>query len=194
MTAEDIMDEPIQPFDAFFEGVQPGGLRTGFDIKLLICWLLNTIGQPLEKEAIGQIVTAQKIANYYETMDAVGDLIKNGNIICNTENGHEMLSITENGKMAIMLTQSDLPRTVKEKAAAEALRIITMQRNERENKVDIKTLGNGFEVTFTLESAGSTLIKVTLFAPDSQTASKLKENFLEDPVRLYSQVLSSLMA
>ena len=39
-------------FDAFTGGVEPGGLRSQSDIRLLICYMLASVQEPLSKEDI----------------------------------------------------------------------------------------------------------------------------------------------
>ena len=49
--------EPV--FDAFAEGVAPGGLRSKTDIKLLILYLLEQQEQPVPVRIISDVITHQ---------------------------------------------------------------------------------------------------------------------------------------
>lgn len=177
-------------FDAFDEGIEPGGLRSQNEIKLLICWILKSVDQPLTSEEIGNIIQAKAIANYFEAMDAVSDLTEGGIISCDDNNGY---SITDKGKSALTITENDLPKTVKEKAVAEAVRILTVKKNAKENEVRVETVKNGYNMTFSLSCDNQNLISLSLFVPDIETVGKLKSNFLSDPVNVYSTILASLM-
>lgn len=42
-------------FNAFVGGVQPGGLTNDFEVKLLVCYLLDSLKQPLLFEQLGEI-------------------------------------------------------------------------------------------------------------------------------------------
>ena len=39
-------------FDTFDEGIIPGGMRSKYEIRILICYLLNSIKEPVSKEII----------------------------------------------------------------------------------------------------------------------------------------------
>ena len=185
--------EIINGFDAWSEGVEPGGLRNKDEIKMLICYLLKTIDQPISMEQIGNIMQDQGIANYFEAMDAVSYLISNGSISSEFVEEKQILSATEIGKSAVEVVENDLPKTVKEKAVKSAIKFITIERNERENDVKITQVSDGYKVSFSMNDGDTNLMELAMFVPDSSQAQKLKDNFIEDPARVYSTILASLM-
>ena len=67
-------------FDALTGGVEPGGLRVKNDIRLLICYLLSSINAPLSKQDIVQIMQENSLANYFEVMDSLSEMIQKGTI------------------------------------------------------------------------------------------------------------------
>ena len=82
--------------DAFTAGVEPGGLQSKDEIRILLCYLLTSVGVPLHKEAILQSVQANGLANYFEVTDALEALCENGNLTrgkdgayCATEQARE---------------------------------------------------------------------------------------------------------
>ena len=179
--------------NALSEGVEQDGLRNKDEIKALICYLLKTVDSKISRDQIGNIMQDQGIANYFETMDAISDLISNGSISCEFEEERELLEITDIGKSAIGLVETDVPKSVREKAVKSAVRFLTLERNERENNVKIDAVEGGFEISFSLMDKGTTLMQLSMFVPDREQAEKLKENFLSDPVKVYSSILASLM-
>ena len=180
-------------FDAFSEGIEPGGLRSKDDIKVLICYLLKTVEIPITREQIGNVMQDRAIANYFEAMDAVSELLISGNISNHYEADKEFLTITDFGRNAVELIEKDLPKTVREKAVESALRLITLERNARENEVKITPQSDGYTISFTMKEKSTVLMELHMFVPDSGQAQKLKENFIEDPARVYSTILASLM-
>ena len=60
--------------------VEPGGLRTSGEIKILICYLLGAVRQPLLRRWIDQVFLEHSLANYFDVADALGDLVSNGSI------------------------------------------------------------------------------------------------------------------
>ena len=67
-------------YDAFDEGIEPGGLRSRNEIKVLICYLLKSIEQPISKQLINEILQENGLANYFEINQAVSDLVKAGSL------------------------------------------------------------------------------------------------------------------
>lgn len=185
--------EIINDFDAFNEGIEPGGLRNRNEIKLLICYLLKTIDKPISKDQIGNIIQDQSIANYFETMDAISELLLNGSITSDYIDEKEFLSITDLGRGACETLERELPKTVREKAVKSALKFMTLEKNERDNDVKIEPCDGGYTVSFTMRDKDSVFMELSMFVGDSAQADKLKANFIEDPARVYSTILASLM-
>lgn len=180
-------------FNALDEGVEPGGLRNKDEIKVLICYLLKTVDSSITREQIGDIMQDQGIANYFEAMDAISDLLSNGSITSDFRDDKEYLSVTDIGRNAALALERDLPRTVREKAVKSAIKFLTLERNERENDVKIETVDDGYTISFTMKDRDTVLMELSMFVGDRDQAEKLKDNFIEDPARVYSSILASLM-
>ena len=52
-------------YDAFTAGIEPGGLRTKNDIRIMVCYILNSVKAPLSKENILNILQEKGLANYF---------------------------------------------------------------------------------------------------------------------------------
>ena len=185
--------ENFEEFNALDEGIQPGGLRNKDDIKVLICFILNNVEGSLTREQIGNILQDRGIANYFEVMDAVSDLLSNGNITTVISGEDEYLSITDSGKEAVSLVEKDLPKTVREDALKAAVRLVTIERNMKENDVTIEPADGGYTLSFSMKDKDSVLMELNVFVGDRELAEKIKANFYEDPARVYSGIIASLM-
>jgi len=178
-------------FDAFDAGIEIGGLRTTEDIKLLICYLVKSVDS-LTKTILNETLQGGGLANYFEVNSALTDLVRYGNITVDYTEDDEILHITEKGRSAADELETNLPKTVREKAINSAIRLMTLARREQENKIDIEKTEKGYNITFTLQEGEDELMKLTVFAADSLQAETLRQNFLNDPVKLYSNILSVL--
>ena len=67
-------------FDAFSGGVSLGGHRNTTQIKVLITYLVSRIGEPMKSSMIVEALQVHELANYFETTQALDDLIENGNL------------------------------------------------------------------------------------------------------------------
>lgn len=183
--------EPV--FDAMNAGVAPGGLVSRSDIKMLICYMLDVVGTPVSKAMIGDVMQDQEIANYFEVMNAISELVEMGNLTETNEGTEEMLALTEQGKSAVELLAMDIPKTVRETAVKSLVHFQTLERNARENEVKITPRDDGFDVSFTLKDHDFPMMELKIYVADRDQAELLKNNFVEDPVRIYSSLLAALM-
>ncbi len=180
-------------FDAFDAGIELGGLRNREEIRLLICYLLKAIDKPLEKVQLNDAVLENGLANYFEINQAVTELLSNASIDTVIENDEECYVILPRGREIAENLETTLPKTVRERAVNSAIKLMTKKRVEKENKVDIVKLeSGGYNVTFTLMGGNDELMRLTVFAGDSLQAQTLKKNYLEDPVKLYSSIITAL--
>lgn len=179
--------------DAFSEGVEIGGLTDRTEIKVLICYLLKSLDRPLSKKQLNEIMQQEALANYFEVSQAVGDLISQGNISYElTKENEEILTITQQGIEIAESLEVDLPRSVREKAINAAIKLLTLARRKQENKIVINQIDDGYNVTFTLGDEKTELMKLTVYVADKMQVEIIKKNFLDDPIKLYSGIISSL--
>ena len=104
------------------------------------------------------------------------------------------LIITDKGKKNSETLEHDIPFTVREKAFNAAVRLQTRLRRERENKIQIDRVEKGCNVTLSVVDADDEIMSVKLFVADYDQALAVKERFLEDPVRIYSNIVALLLA
>ena len=150
-------------FDAFDAGIELGGLRTREDIKLLICYLVKSV-DGLTKSILNETMQESGLANYFEVNGALSELVRYGNITVEYKDDEELLFITENGREAAETLETNLPRTVREKAINSAIRLMTLARRQQENKITVEKTDKGYLVTFSLQDGEDELMKLTVFA------------------------------
>ena len=178
---------------AFTAGVNPGGLTTSTEIKILICYLLSTVEEPLSGEMIKEVLFEEGIANYFECADAIADLSENGNLHkTGEEGGIPFYRVTERGRKNAGMLMHSVPRSARDKAVQCALRLLGERRKNAQNKVEIKKAPDGYTVSCRVLDVGSDLMNLTLFVADKVQAERVKEVFLADPSRTYRYVLAYL--
>ncbi len=180
-------------FDAFDAGIELGGLRSRDDIRLLICYLLKSIDAPMTRQMLNDSMQEDGLANFFEVGQAIEELLKTGNITADILDDEEVLTVTERGREAAELLQTSLPRTVREKAVNSAIRLTTRAKVERDNKIEVKKEDDGgYTITFTLFDRGTELMKLSIYVVDSLQLETVKQNFINDPVKVYSSIITSL--
>ncbi len=173
----------------FDDGIEPGGLRTRNEIKLLVCYLLASVEEKITRSQLCEISLDKGLANYFEINQAVSELVANGSVVSDFIECEEYLSVTEQGRSSAKTLEMQLPRSVKEKAINAAIKMLTLAKRKRENKVEVEKLeSGGYHVTFSMEE----MMKLTIYVADEMQVETVKNNFYEDPIKLYSGIIASL--
>lgn len=176
----------------FIEGVAPGGLKERSEIKLLVCYLLKTLGKSLTRTQINEILQEYNIANYFEVNGAISELITAGRVTTKLVNGDEEITLSGETEYRVRYIEKDLPKTVREKAVRSALKILERERIEKESRVEITKLDHGYHVCFTVFDMDTELLKITVYVADESQIEIAKKNFYSNAVKIYSGVISAL--
>lgn len=180
-------------YDAFDAGIELGGLRNRDDIRLLVCYLLKSVDSPMTRQMLNEAMQEDGLANYFEVGQAIEELLKTANITADIMGDEEVITVTQKGREAAEMLQTSLPRTVRERAVNSAIRLITKARVERENKIEVKKEENGgYTITFTLFDKNTQFMKLSVYVCDSLQLEQVKQNFINDPVKVYSTIITSL--
>ena len=176
--------------DAFMAGVEPGGLTNVQEIRILLCYMLNSVAAPIPRDALTDIITAGGMANYFDTEDAIEDLIRLQHLV-QTED--RLLATTVTGNQIGESLGVRIPYTLRERSVKAALQLLKRREVERNNKADIRKLEEGgYEVTCSVMDGERALLSVTLRVSDPWQAEQIKEQFLTDPALLYRSNLAVL--
>lgn len=175
--------------DAFTGGVEPGGLWSKNDIRILICYILSSVNEPLSREDIGQVLQGRALANYFESGEALAALEELGHI----EPVGEGYTCTPTGREIANRLDSSLPLAVRDKALEAALLLSARARARRENRVEIQESEKGYLVTCSIFGGGEIeLMRVSLYVPDRAQAGMVEKRFYENPEGIYRLLLAGL--
>lgn len=179
-------------YEAIGTGIEPGGLRDKNEIKILICYLLKTVGKPLSFDHLNDILQNDGLVNYFEFAQAIHELLETGHIdLVTDEKGNEFYKSTRLGAGTAELFERRLPISVKEKAVKAAIKLLAKIKRESENRVDIvKTENGAYHVKCTILDQSDELLSVSLNVPDKMQADTIKTQFLNDPELVYRGVLA----
>lgn len=176
-------------FDTFDEGINPGGMRSKNEIRILICYLIKSVKAPVSKELILESLQKDGLANYFEASACFDDLVKNRHITVNDNNKY---TLTEDGMMIATQLEDSLAYTVKEKAFHCVMMLLEEEKTERENKVEIVKNERGYNVKCSIISEGLTILSLEFYVPDYEQAKLVKKNFRKNPELLYKTTISVL--
>ncbi|WP_419169913.1 DUF4364 family protein [Negativibacillus massiliensis] len=195
-------------FNAFVGGIQPGGLTNDFEVKILICFLLDSLKknspgaalsdgeQPgLSFDELNEIFQETGLVNYFEFAESMSELEKTEHIRRQmTPDGEkEIFVITEVGSITAQTFQKTLPLTVREKTLETARHLTEVQKCMDEVDVNYHPVSDGYILQLTIRDIGSDLLNLNVFLPTEEECILVKENIQNDPAEVYSRILTALI-
>lgn len=195
-------------FNAFVGGIQPGGLTNDFEVKILICFLLDSLKknspgaalsdgeQPgLSFDELNEIFQETGLVNYFEFAESMSELEKTEHIRGQmTPDGEkEIFVITEVGSITAQTFQKTLPLTVREKTLETARHLTEVQKCMDEVDVNYHPVSDGYILQLTIRDIGSDLLNLNVFLPTEEECILVKEHIQNDPAEVYSRILTALI-
>ncbi len=178
-------------YDTFDEGIALGGLRSKQEIRVLICYLYNSIKENMSKSVITEAIVSHELANFFEVTVAFDELAQSDKLIEDeTVDGEVTYRITENGRIVAEQLESTLAYSVKEKALKCAVELLGEKKIARENRVEIRKTESGCEVVCSVSGGDIELLRFVLYAPDEEQAEVIKKSFLSYPTAVYKTMLA----
>lgn len=175
--------------DAFNAGVEPGGLHSNHEIKILICHMLSEVPEPLTREDILSVICENGMANFFDTSAAIEELLASHHL---EESKDRQLTATSTGRNAAITLRDSLPYTVRERSIAFAKKRLERRKNEESTDVVIRETENGFTVTCSIGDEGSSLLSLSLLVADESQAYLIREQFRSNPLLLYKSSVALL--
>lgn len=186
---------PGLDLNAFTAGVEPGGLTRGYEIKILVCYLLGQIGTGMTFTQINDALLHRGLVNYFELANALSDLAESGHLKaedCAGKQEDTIYRLTDLGRQTADTFANTLPASVREKAVKSARHQLLRRKIESSNHAAIRQAEDGYVVDMTICDIGSDLLSVSLFMPTEQEAQQVRQHFLSDPLLVYKGVLALL--
>lgn len=186
--------------DAFPVDDTKNGIRSTEKIKILICYVMNTVKAPLSRTLIQSILYDNGIANYFEISQAVDDLLQVKAIEASEyENGEMLFKINDKGEKISKELENELSVYIKNKAVKAAMLTLIYEKRKKENDITITKISDKrYRLDITMyagmekEKSDDELLKVSVYVTDSLQAEAMKQSFINNPVTLYEKVIEGL--
>lgn len=169
-------------------GVSYGGLTSTEEIRILICYILDSINEPVPGQQLSELLHYQGIANYFEVVTAFSDLCDKGHILKNDDN----YSVTDSGRNIAATLKTSVSLSVRDKVYALTVKMLSRMKYANDTKIDITPVDNGYSIKCAVVEGNIELVSVSLFVTDKAQANQIKERFLDDPTRIYSGIIGLL--
>ena len=175
-------------FDAVSAGVSLGGLISSSEIKVLICYILKSVKEPVPAAKLCELLNYEGIANAFEVSDNIEDLLQKNHIMCVDENETSYTTTPSGNNIADSL-KSSVPTTVREKACKAVLKMLSRIRNTRETDIAVTREGGNTFITCSALENNEIVMSVKLLVTDENQAVAIKNKFLDDPSEIYSKIV-----
>ena len=175
--------------DAFSAGVEPGGLHSHHEIKILVCYMLSSVREPLPRTAVLDILSGGGMANFFDASAAIDDLLSRGNL---SETDDDRVTVTATGRHAATTLADMIPYTLRERSVDAALRLLARQRSERDNHAEIVPAEEGGWKVICSVGTAAPLLRFELLVGDELQAQQVRDRFLNDPLLLYQSMIGIL--
>lgn len=183
--------KPQKHKDSFDYGVEDGGLREVSQVKILICYLLQTVGGTLPRHLLDEALQSDGLCSFWNISQGLSQLLENGMITCDEQEDMVSYTITEQGKACAGELETAIPLAVRERAVKRAAGLLAKAKAANQTQIAMEKTEDGYTVTFTVPDGKRELFSLRLSAADSLQAHYLKEKFLEDPAKIYRDILKA---
>ena len=178
--------------DAASAGVAPvGGLFNTAEIKILICYILAAIGEPVPGQSLANLLHYEGIANYFEVTDAIASLAGSGQIKLHSKE-EDTYIITDRGRNVADTLKTSLSHSVRERACTATIKMVSRFKNARDTDIKISREGENTFITCSALDGDYPFMSVKLLVTDESQAQCIKEKFLNDPSGIYSGIIELL--
>lgn len=177
--------------DAVSAGVsQIGGLFSSAEVKILVCYIVSSIKEPVPGKMLANVLHYEGIANCFEVNDAIASLCKNGHLqLVNEE--EDTYIITKSGKNIAETLKTSIAYSVKDRAYNAAVKMVAKFRNAKESDIKITKENGKMFITCSALDGDEPFMSVKLLVADEEQALYIKERFLNDNT-IYSKIIEIL--
>ena len=161
--------------------------------KLLVLYILNKIGKPINQKALLELITSITDLNYFYFQQFLLDLIENNYCLSYEKDNELLYNITPEGKRAIELTSDMIPGILK----------LQVDNNLKESLDDIEDKysissdftpidENHFTVKCKIVENNNIMFELQTFAGSKEQAKSIVDNWNNNAEEIYPKILKIL--
>lgn len=173
-----------------FETKTPENMFESVDLKILICYMLSSICEPIPATETAQLFHYEGIANYFDTQTALFELEKDGYIVAEKEKN--MFSVTEKGVSLSATLKDTVSSVLRDRVCNTVLKMLSRYKAERDTDIEITKTDNGYLLTCKVTNNNEIMFSFQILMPDTLQATILKNKILEDPKYYYDSFIKIL--
>ena len=176
------------PVSNFSEGVRPGGLTTTTEVRILLCYILDSLDAPINRQQLEDVLLGEELVNYFAMAESLTQLVAQG--LMTEDDG--VFRITEQGRTVAQTLAQDVPRTVRDTAVRGVIRAQQYTAKQAAHHSQVVKTAQGNAVHASIGDDTGPLFKLELYMPDDLTAKAVQRKFVEHGDTVYKLVLAAL--
>jgi len=162
--------------------------------KVFILFFMRSLNMPVDDIRFTKIMLENRFMNYFFLRQYFGELVEEGLIHIDSDNGRKIYNITEKGLSVLNMFEHMLPQGLKKRVSE----IVKTMRNNIRNEMMITadyTLDddNGYTATLKIREDAFPLIEIKIAAGSKEDARNICKNWTAYPQELYSEILDTLV-
>lgn len=163
------------------------------ECKVLILYILFKVNKPITNDEFLKLVLSITDMNYFYFQQFVLDLLNTGYIISYQKADHELYTITPSGIEALKLTGDIIPGIVKLKVDSNFKNELDVIENEVSITAEYTPKNEkSYIVKCKIVENGDTMFELKTFAGSSEKAKEIVDNWKNDAVNIYPQIINAL--
>ena len=174
-----------------FEKITPENIFDSGDLKILVCYVLEAINEPVPATEMAQLFHYEGITNYFDAQTAICELEKDG-YIAPTDESKKMYKVLDKGVNLSKSLRDTISLALKSKVYVAVLKMLSRYKSERDTDIDIKKTEFGSLLSCKVTNNNEVLFGFELLLPNDEQANALKDSILEDPKYYYDSFINIL--
>lgn len=177
--------------DAAFEKITPDDFFDSGNLKILICYLLVAVNEPIPATEMSQLFHYEGVANYFDTQTAIYDLERDA-CIEKAPNQKELYIITPKGKELSATLKENVSAALRSKVYNAVVKMLGRYKAERDTDIEITKTSDGCLFTCNAKNGDTVLLSFSILLPNEAQALELKNQILVDPKYYYEGFIKLL--
>lgn len=165
------------------------------DMKLLILYVMNRIGYPLDYVTLNDMSTTDGLMGSFDFTECFAELLDAGNVreLKEGDRGEELYALTEQGVRVIENLEDNLLSGIREQVYKSAVALLDFQLSGRRVSHEIGAAEDGKPLfTAKVEDSAGQLFNVSVKLATREQAEKFAANWDKRPEHIYKSVLALL--
>ncbi len=162
--------------------------------KVFILFFMRCLDIPIDDIRFNKIMLENRFMNYFFLRQYFSELVEEGLIRVDNDNGRKMYGITEKGLSVLNMFEHMLPEGLKKRVKE----IIKSMRKNIRNEMMITAdytpdEDNGYTALLKIDEDTFPLIEIKIAAGSKEDARNICKNWTSFPQELYSEILDTLV-